>query len=70
MRITDDDILIWWAVGGYPLIVRETGYTKARCRRERKRIFKLRGWTAESNNDLERYREALLKGRILMADLA
>ncbi len=65
MTITDDDVLIWWAAGGYPLVAYETHWHKARCRRERKRIFRERKWAATDNTSLERYRDALLKGLLV-----
>jgi len=67
--IHDDDVLTWWAAGGYPLVCRSTHWPKARARRERKRIFKDRGWHAMTNDDLDGYRDAILKGALL-ADLA
>ena len=67
--IHDDDVLIWWAAGGYPLVCRSTHWPKARARRERKRIFKDRGWHAMTNDDLDGYRDAILKGALL-SDLA
>ncbi len=67
--MTDDEIVTWWAAGGYPLVSRFTHWPKARARRERKRIFHRRGWHATTHEDLERYREAILKG-LLLDDLA
>ena len=67
--IHDDDVLIWWAAGGYPLVCRSTHWPKARARRERKRIFRSRGWPATTNDDLDGYRDAILKGALL-SDLA
>ena len=64
MTITDDNILRWWAAGGYPLVSREAHRPKAWCRRERKRIFRERGYDAPDNASLERYRDDILKGRL------
>jgi hypothetical protein len=61
--------LDWWAYGGYPDVMRQTGWNLARARREVKKAIKGHGWNPIGHAGYERLRQQIMDGEILDKDL-
>jgi hypothetical protein len=61
--------LDWWAYGGYPEVMRHTGWSLARARREVKKAIKGHGWNPIGHAGYERLRQQIMDGEILDKDL-
>lgn len=54
--------LDWWAVGGYDEVIRQTGWNRARARREVKKAIKAQGWNPIGHQGYEALRQRLVRG--------
>lgn len=54
--------LDWWASGGYTEVVRQTGWTLPRARREVRKAIKRRGWNPIGHTGYAELKKAILAG--------
>lgn len=61
--------LDWWAYGGYPEVMRHTGWSPARARREVRRAIKAYGWNPIGHAGYEGLRQQIMAARTTDWDL-
>jgi hypothetical protein len=61
--------LDWWVVGGYTEVVRQTGWTLPKARREVKKAIKSYGWNPIGHAGYEALRQAIMDGNMTDRDL-
>lgn len=61
--------LDWWAYGGYDEVMRQTGWNRAKARREVRKIIKAYGWTPIGYAGYTELRRKLMNGELLNHDL-
>jgi hypothetical protein len=61
--------LDWWASGGYPEVIRQTGWNLSRARREVKKVIRDYGWNPIGHAGYEALRQQIMAGTLLDKDL-
>lgn len=61
--------LDWWAYGGYDHVIRNTGWARARARREVKKAIRSYGWNPIGHAGYQELRRRILNGEVLDKDL-
>lgn len=61
--------LDWWAVGGYGLVMRETGWNLPKARREVRKAIRAYGWRPIGHRGYEALRAQIMAGRVLDNEL-
>jgi len=61
--------LDWWAYGGYPEVVRHTGWSLARARRKVKKAIRAHGWHPIGHAGYEALRQRIMKAQTMDWDL-
>ncbi|MGH2533089.1 MAG: hypothetical protein ACRDJW_12390 [Thermomicrobiales bacterium] len=61
--------LDWWAYGGYPEVVRQTGWNLPKARREVKKAIKANGWNPIGHAGYEVLRRQIMDGQMTDRDL-
>ena len=61
--------LDWWAYGGYTEVMRNTGWTLPRARREVRKAIKARGWNPIGHAGYAELRRQIMTGGFLDKDL-
>lgn len=54
--------LDWWAIGGYAEVVRQTGWTLPKARREVRKAIRAQGWNPIGHKGYQELRAQLLRG--------
>lgn len=61
--------LDWWAYGNYDEVMRQTGWSRAKARREVRRIIKSYGWNPIGHAGYEELRQRIMDGQMTDRDL-
>ncbi len=61
--------LNWWAYGDYPEVIRHTGWSLPRARREVRKAIKAYGWHPIGHDGYEQLRQQIMDGTLLDKDL-
>jgi hypothetical protein len=61
--------LDWWAYGGYAEVVRNTGWNRAKARREVRKAIRANGWRPIGHRGYEELRRRIMDGEMLDHDL-
>jgi hypothetical protein len=61
--------LDWWAYGGYAEVLRNTGWTLPRARREVRKAIKAHGWNPIGHAGYAELRRRIMNGELLDTDL-
>ena len=61
--------LDWWAYGGYPEVVGNTGWNLSKARREVRRAIRAYGWNPIGHAGYEALRQAIMDGNMTDHDL-
>ncbi|MGH2532362.1 MAG: hypothetical protein ACRDJW_08650 [Thermomicrobiales bacterium] len=61
--------LDWWAYGGYAEVVRQTGWSLPKARREVRKAIRAYGWRPIGHAGYEELRQRIMAGRVLDNDL-
>lgn len=61
--------LDWWAVGGYDLVMRETGWNLPKARREVRKAMRRDGWHPMGHRGYEALRRQIMAGQVLDNEL-
>lgn len=61
--------LDWWAYGGYAEVVRQTGWTLPRARREVRKAIRSYGWNPIGHRGYAELRRRIMDGEMLDHDL-
>jgi hypothetical protein len=61
--------LDWWAYGGYAEVVRQSGWTLPKARREVRKAIKQQGWNPIGHTGYQELRRRLMSGDHLEHDL-
>jgi hypothetical protein len=61
--------LDWWAYGGYPEVMRQTGWSLARARREVRKAIKAYGLNPIGHTGYEELRRQIMRGELLDKEL-
>jgi hypothetical protein len=61
--------LDWWASGGYAEVVRQTGWTLPKARREVRKAIHAQGWNPVGHKGYRDLRDHLLRGNHLDHEL-
>ncbi len=64
-----DHPLDWWAYGGYPEVVRQTGWSLPKARREVRKAIRAHGWCPIGHRGYEELRRRIMDGELLDHDL-
>lgn len=61
--------LDWWAYGGYAEVVRQTGWSLPKARREVRKMIRAYGWNPICHRGYEELRRRIMDGEVLDHDL-
>ncbi len=61
--------LDWWAYGGYTAVIRETGWSKEKARREVHKAIKSHGWNPIGHKEYEQLRQRIMNSQTMNWDL-
>jgi hypothetical protein len=61
--------LDWWAFGGYPEVVRRTGWSLPQARREVRKAIKALGLRPVGHRGYQALRQRIMSGDLLINDL-
>ena len=61
--------LDWWAAGGYPEVMKQTGWSQPRARREVQKAIRKQGWRPVGHEGYQHLRAKLLRGDEMDHDL-
>lgn len=56
--------LDWWAVGGYDEVVQQTGWNRAKARREVRKAIRSHGWNPIGHAGYRRLRHQILTDQL------
>ncbi len=59
----------WWAEGGYQEVIRNTGWNRAKARRQVRRSIRAYGWNPIGRHGYEKLRRDIMDGKMLDRDL-
>lgn len=61
--------LDWWAYGGYEEVMRQTGWSIAKARREVRKVIKGYGWNPIGHAGYQELRQRIMDGTVLDKEL-